>query len=382
MSRHGHFASVVSARRGLRFIAVVFGALISCPSVLSCVRPAEDRVRLDARVGRAQIEGASVTVEGGLAVVRRFSRERLELWGNAPELFLAVTLSGGEPLELRIENCMPDAELRVREGQASIGAVATGLATQCEWEITPYGSALGLAVEVPRGESDGFEFALLSDIQNGIDEIQDVYRAISAEPGLSFVLSTGDLTSRGTRPETERFRAELAGLSIPFFTTIGNHELGESPPLFQQYFGRGSFHFDFRGVHFTMIDSASATVDPTVYEWLDGWLQHSLEDGGSEPHVVAMHIPPLDPIGVRNGCFASRAEAAKLLLRLADHGVDLTLYGHIHSYYAFQNAGIEAHISGGGGALPETFDGVGRHFMVVSMDKTRGVLGSRIVRVD
>lgn len=382
MSLHGCSASPVSARRGARLIAVAFGALISCSLVVSCVRPAEDRVRLDARVGRAQIDGGSVTVEGGLAVVRQFSRERLELWGNAPELSLAMGLSGGEPLELRLENCVPNAELRVLEGQAGIARVDTGLATQCGWEITPDGAALRLAVEVPRGESDEFDFAVLSDIQNGIDEIQDAYRAINAEPDLSFVLSTGDLTSRGTRAETERFQAELAGLSIPFFTTIGNHELGESPPLFQEYFGRGSFHFDFRGVHFTMVDSASATVDPTVYEWLDDWLDHSFGLGKSEPHVVAMHIPPLDPIGVRNGCFASRAEAAKLLLRLADHGVDLALYGHIHSYYAFHNAGIEAHISGGGGALPETFDGVGRHFMVVRMDGTCGMLGSRIVRVD
>ena len=65
-----------------------------------------------------------------------------------------------------------------------------------------------------------------------------------------------------------------------------------------------------------------------------------------------MHIPPVDPIGVRNGSFANRNEAAKLLTRLARGGVDLTLYGHIHSYYAFENAGIPAHISGGGGAIP------------------------------
>jgi hypothetical protein len=37
-----------------------------------------------------------------------------------------------------------------------------------------------------------------------------------------------------------------------------------------------------------------------------------------------MHIPPLDPTGVRNGAFASRSEAAKLLARLAEGGVDLS----------------------------------------------------------
>jgi hypothetical protein len=95
-----------------------------------------------------------------------------------------------------------------------------------------------------------------------------------------------------------------------------------------------------------------------------------------------MHIPPLDPIGVRNGAFASRGEAAALLARFAERGVDLTLYGHIHSYYAFDNAGIPAFISGGGGAIPERFDDMGRHFMRFEIDPDRGLVGRRVVRVD
>lgn len=40
--------------------------------------------------------------------------------------------------------------------------------------------------------------------------------------------------------------------------------------------------------------------------------------------------------------------------------VDLTVHGHVHSYYAFANAGIPAFITGGGGAIPERFDAIGR----------------------
>jgi 3',5'-cyclic-AMP phosphodiesterase len=95
-----------------------------------------------------------------------------------------------------------------------------------------------------------------------------------------------------------------------------------------------------------------------------------------------MHIPPLDPTGVRNGAFASRSEAATLLGRLAESGVDLTLYGHIHSYYEFDNAGIPAFISGGGGAIPERFDDIGRHFMVIEAGADRGIVDTSVVRVD
>jgi predicted phosphodiesterase len=95
-----------------------------------------------------------------------------------------------------------------------------------------------------------------------------------------------------------------------------------------------------------------------------------------------MHIPPVDPIGVRNGSMANRNEAAKLLARLAEGRVDLTLYGHIHSYYSFDNAGIPAFIAGGGGAIPERFDRIGRHFMVFTVDAQNGVTSQRLIKVD
>ena len=71
-----------------------------------------------------------------------------------------------------------------------------------------------------------------------------------------------------------------------------------------------------------------------------------------------------------------------LLSRLASAKVDLTLYGHIHSYYAFENAGIPAFISGGGGAIPERFDGVGRHFLTVDVDPITSRLQTALVRID
>jgi Icc protein len=95
-----------------------------------------------------------------------------------------------------------------------------------------------------------------------------------------------------------------------------------------------------------------------------------------------MHIPPIDPVGVRNGSFADRNEAAKLLAKLAEGGVDLTLYGHIHTYYPFSNAGIPAHIAGGGGAIPERFDGIGRHYLTVDVDPRSGVVETGLVRID
>ncbi len=42
------------------------------------------------------------------------------------------------------------------------------------------------------------------------------------------------------------------------------------------------------------------------------------------------HVPPLDPLGERNGGFRSRSEAAKFLAEASDGGVDLLIVGHLH----------------------------------------------------
>ena len=143
----------------------------------------------------------------------------------------------------------------------------------------------------------------------------------------------------------------------------------------------GIFYFEKSWVS-TPNQNLVATVLFTIAaltDWLDGWLAA----GRGNVHVVGMHIPPLDPSGIRNGAFASRGEASKLLAKLAAGGVDLTLYGHVHSYYAFENAGIPAYVSGGGGSIPERFDGMGRHYLVVDVDPGAGrVLSVGVVRID
>jgi hypothetical protein len=188
----------------------------------------------------------------------------------------------------------------------------------------------------------------------------------------------GDLTNRGTVKQLDRFQREMRALHVPIYATLGNHELGSGNERFHDLFGRGNFSFAFRGARFTLLDSASATLSPLTYEMLQRWLR----EGSGAFHFVGMHIPPLDPVGLRGGGFASHLEANALLARLASAGVDLTIYGHVHSYYAFSNAGIPAHITGGGGAIPERLDGISRHFLTVDLDPATQLFQVGIVRVD
>jgi len=349
-----------------------------------CIAPASDRPALDRAVGRASAPDVEVTVEEGLGVVRAIGGGAITLWASAPGFKVHLRFAEGAPdaWTVTVNNCLSDATIAVTnktggtiDATAARGDVPTSqkvqLARGSEREIDLTLTSPGAADRAP------FRFALLSDVQEALDRVQDIYARMNQDPAIRFVLSAGDLTADGEPEQFERYQRELLKLNVPYYATLGNHDIATADGIYQRYFGRGSYRFSFQGVSFTLLDSASATIDPAVYQELDGWLAEARD----RVHVVAMHIPPLDPVGERNAAFGSRDEAGALLARLAEAKVDLTLYGHIHAYYTFENAGIPAFISGGGGAHPERMVGIGRHYMTVDIG-AEGVIATSVVRID
>jgi 3',5'-cyclic-AMP phosphodiesterase len=353
---------------------------------LGCVYVTEERTLREETIGKGATADTTVEVVDGLAAVRRLEAGALTLWAKAPAIRIRVTRGATAPSRwnLTVDNVLSNAVLEGRRDSGAIGVVPeplpSALSTQKRWEVTLPAGTTELFLHPESGEPTApWRFALLSDIQEAIDRVHDIYARMNTDPSIVFVVSAGDLTEQGTVAEHERFQRELELLRVPFFPTLGNHELGtEDGAVFQRHFGRGNFRFAYGGMQFTFLDSASATIDPVVYDWLDRWLA----EGQNRTHAVLMHIPPIDPIGVRNGSFADRNEGSKLLAKLADGRVDVTYYGHIHSYYSFSNASIPAYISGGGGSIPERFDGVGRHYLTVDVDPRGGILQTGLVRVD
>lgn len=341
-----------------------------------CLDVADDRARHEEEVGLAVSGGARVAVSGGLAAVRAFDDAALTVWAQAPGLEVRWTVPTAGVRMLTVRNAMP--------GLVLTGAPATSLdearPTRRSWRVQLPAGETVLRLEVPDADDRApWRFVVFADVQDRIDGVQDLFGRMAQEPDVRFGLVSGDLTEDGEAVQLERFQWEMETLPFPLFATLGNHELGQgsTAPPFHALVGRGNLSFDWRGVRFTLLDAASATIAPRVYDRLDGWL----DAGRDGLHLVLQHIPPLDPAGFRNGAFASRAEALKLLSLLQRANVDLTIYGHVHSYYAFTNAGIEAHITGGGGAIPERFDGIGRHFLSILAEPARQRLRTSVVRV-
>jgi len=280
---------------------------------------------------------------------------------------------------ITVDNALPDAELTASAG--TVTALGGSRPTLRAWQVSlPAAGTVELVLAPPDAADLGrWRFAAMGDIQTALPEVDEVFARIDAEPDLRFVLFLGDLTERGRLGEYNLFVEQLTTLDVPFYMTPGNHELYGDDSRWTERFGRFNQHFTFRGVTFSLVDSASATIDPIVYGWLDDWLAEARD----RVHVFGTHYPPIDPLGYRGGSLSSRREAQKLLARLADGAVDLTLYGHIHTYEPFENAGIPAHITGGGGADPMRLDGIGRHFLVVEVDPAASeVVAVEVVRVD
>ena len=91
---------------------LVVGSAISVLS-LTCVDTSNERTRAEMAIGSSQALGTNVTVDDGLAAIRRLDGTGLSLWAQAPSLVVRVKRAAdAAPLfELTVDNAMPDAVL-------------------------------------------------------------------------------------------------------------------------------------------------------------------------------------------------------------------------------------------------------------------------------
>ena len=377
-----------------RFTRSRLGALLMSALMVSCLEVAEERAQAEERVGSARYQGLSLRVDGGDASIRALKQSAgvlsVDLWAQTPQQGLTLRVEQGaeappiERVELTWHNVMPKSQLVAesldlsQEERASLDAQMSydeQVPTRLIVKLPFKGQALRLQLVPPQPpEGEPWRFGLFADVQERIDGLEELLSPLGQEP-LEFCLISGDLTSQGRPDELELFQRGMERrLPFPCYATLGNHELGTAGPPFHHYFGRGSYSFSYGGARFSLLDDASATLAPQTLKRLQAWLREAREP----LHIVATHLPILDVDGTRSGAFASRLEAAELLSALAKGGVDLLLYGHVHTYRSFRQAGMAAVISGGGGSIPMRFDGVGRHYVIFELDASRRLISHRL----
>ncbi|MEU0492765.1 metallophosphoesterase family protein [Nocardiopsis sp. NPDC006139] len=201
--------------------------------------------------------------------------------------------------------------------------------------------------------ADPFTFLYFGDIQNGISTggATMVRAALAAEPDAELAVHAGDLinTADSESEWTEWFDAigpEAAG-TMNHITAPGNHEyslLSLSRYWTAQFPGAGNgptggrhlpetvYHTDYQGVRFVVLNSNYRNAAPlSTRSWLDTqqrWLEETLESNPHEWTVVTFHHPVFSNSPSRD----NRPLRDAWLDTLEEHGVDLVLQGHDHSY--------------------------------------------------
>jgi 3',5'-cyclic AMP phosphodiesterase CpdA len=360
-----------------------FLALALSLLTVGCVAEPEERALRNAELGRAETARWRFVDEAGLTHVREATDTALTVRASAAEL--SFTLDRLDPaldaLTLRLWNLRPGLQLQGAPGVLTVdGAPTPGTpdaALTLGAAFTVHFPA-GLdrvelrSVAPPPGD---FTFLALGDIQEAIGGFGTVVDRMNQETDADFLLLLGDLTNRTGTDELDAIEAAFSRLALPVYATPGNHDCYTSDG-YQRRFGRTNYSFTHRGARFTSLDSGSGTLASTTWDAVPGWL----DAGRAQLHVLFTHIPVTERNGVRGGQWASRREARHALSVFGEAGVDLLLSGHVHSYDAYEAGGIPAFIAGGGGASPEAFDGIGRHYLRVEV--RGGVPNVSVVRVD
>jgi hypothetical protein len=176
------------------------------------------------------------------------------------------------------------------------------------------------------------------------------------------VFHTGDMAHGGLLEEYNDFYfAPVAPLAknTPFYTTIGNHELGYDPHArnYQDVYGLPAnsadgtedyYSFDYGCVHFISLDTemlscasggSEGHIDPVRAAQMNAWLEADLQAADKPWTVVFYHRP----IG-----FSCVGAAWRGLFE--QYGVDLVLQGHTHLFQHSVQGGVHYVITGGGGA--------------------------------
>jgi 3',5'-cyclic AMP phosphodiesterase CpdA len=347
----------------------------------SCIRPGSDRFDLDAEVGAGATAEIDIQVVDGQAQIQEAGDDGvIRLWAQSPIVEVVATNRAGtdRTVELIVDNVPETTAVTAADGRVRELASPRPIARRLELDIDAAATSTLRIAAIDAAEIRPFRFVVMGDVQTALDRFDDLLEAVGDVDGVEFIMSTGDLVEDAQDAEYELLDLQLERATVPFYSTIGNHELVREPEIWHRRFGRYNVHFIHRDVAFTFADSGNSTFDPKLRDELGVWLDESRD----RVHLFGTHYPLIDPVGNRNASFRSRKEASAVLVELAEGRVDATFYGHIHSYYAYSNAGIPAFISGGGGAWPERLDGIGRHFLVVDVDPQRQLVEVGLVRID
>jgi hypothetical protein len=210
--------------------------------------------------------------------------------------------------------------------------------------------------------SDDFFFIQLSDSHWGFtgpkanpDATGTLKKAVAAVNSLKlqpdFIMFTGDLThttddDKDRRKRLAGFRDIISDLKVKSVRFMpGEHDAAlDEGEAFKEFFGETHYTFDYKGVHFIVLDNVS---DPgsNIGESQLQWLSDDLKKLGKDSRIVVFtHRPLFDLYPDWDWYTRDGAKAIGLLMPYFNVTV---FYGHIHQEHHHKTAHIGHHSAKG-----------------------------------
>lgn len=177
---------------------------------------------------------------------------------------------------------------------------------------------------------DTFCFAVISDTHFDYDILEKTVYKINNDKEALFLIHLGDITDNGLLNEFKWINEKLSKLKIPYITIIGNHDyLSNGKKVYKKMYGETNFTFTFNKIKFICFDDIVWENNNNYPDF--NWLNINLSNRLNYNQVfVLSHIPPIkDQI---DDYFESTY--GEILLA---NNVNLSLFGHTHSYSLFKN---------------------------------------------
>lgn len=174
-------------------------------------------------------------------------------------------------------------------------------------------------------------------------------------PGDQFILVCGDITECGYEEDYSAFGSYLAEFGLPYYTTIGNHDLYYSGwNNYQRNLGRSCYTFTAGPARFISVDSANGTLGGKQRIWLEQILKTK-----NEPLCfVFTHFEFFNP------GFTDIEEVFYLMHLFESNHVNHVFMGHTHTYYHKTVNGVN-YIN-----VPGFEDGPGKEYFRVFINDT------------
>ncbi len=150
---------------------------------------------------------------------------------------------------------------------------------------------------------------------------------------IDFFTVLGDLSEDGTSEELTTIKADLDQVGVPYYATIGNHDLFQDSSKggwdqWKSTFGAATYSVTLGGVvRIILLDTATGNIGATQFRWLENQLKtpvpftlvgsHYPVNGGPSPSIWRLE---------------SVEERYKLTHLLNRYGVYAYVAGHLHAF--------------------------------------------------